>query len=140
MQCTEAKNIQPHSFTEEEIINTFDKTRMTGSQKLFEPATTQKREVEEAEKQEDEKLAASGNQEPIDNKVNPRACKKIFLELRKLHTFYNPILEYVGNSELAEFLYLSTGIKIKSLKLSMRHGFMTILKKNLVGEMLLRKS
>jgi hypothetical protein len=55
--------------------------------------------------------------EPTNNRVKPRASKKVLLELKNLYTFYNPILEDVGNSELAEFLFLSTRMKIKELEI-----------------------
>ena len=71
-----AENIQSCSFTEKELGDTFDKTSVMRSQKQFEPATNQEGEVEEAEEKEDEKLAASEDQEPIDNRVHPEHPKR----------------------------------------------------------------
>jgi hypothetical protein len=36
--------------------------------------------------------------------------------MRNLHTLYNPTMEELGNSEHAEFLFLSSGSQVKELE------------------------
>jgi hypothetical protein len=102
-------NFLQHMFSEDEVLDSVEKSNIVGSQMSNEPAMEQEGELEE----EEEKSVSSEDSEASDYRAKLRSSKKPPMEVRRLHTFYNPTIEGLANSEHAEFLFLSAGTQVK---------------------------
>jgi hypothetical protein len=82
--------------------------------KLISPAIEQEGKVGDVENVEDEDESTTEENTEVDDKgKRPIASKRLSHEMRNLHTFYNPTLEKLGNSEHAEFLFVSIRNQVK---------------------------
>jgi hypothetical protein len=91
----------------------FDSVKKSSEEslKLTEPAMEKEGEVGVIENEEES--TTEENTEVDDEGTRPRASKRLTHEMRNLHTFYNPTMEAMVNSEHAEFLFLSTRNQVK---------------------------
>ena len=96
---------------EEEVFDSVKESNEEESPKLTVPAMEQ--EGEERVVDDEEESTTEEDTEIVEVETIPRPSKKLSHEMRNLHTFYNPTLEDMGNSEHAEFLFLSTGNQVK---------------------------
>jgi hypothetical protein len=94
---------------EEEVFDAIQDSKRVESETKHEPAMEQEGQGEIIK--EEEKSVVEEDTEPPEENARPRATKKIPMELRKLHTFYNPTIEGMANSDHAEFIFLSSSLK-----------------------------